>query len=184
MNLKSALVTTALLIGGVGSASAQQVYVGAFTGANLTDTTVNVGGVKLIDQGGDAFLAGIRVGIQTPNRSGWFAGVEAEAATYEGRSRAVVNGDVFNYAIQQSYGVYGRFGASNGRGSVYFRPGYVYLNTSMGNQGVPSLGGGIEVRWTNDIAFRLDAAYTWYNPGWALDKVENYQITFGVSYYF
>lgn len=141
-------------------------------GMTLYDSTVTVGGTELVDQGGDAPMAGARAGY------GWavgmlYLGVEAEALFLTGRSRAVVQGHAYSYSPSTVVGGYGRVG--------WIRPGGSMLYARAGaqlwdGQGVPAVGAGMEIPFGRFYA-RLDISYAW-------GDVERYQGTASLGFRF
>jgi hypothetical protein len=159
-----------------GDAPAQS-YVNAFAGVTLFDSTQTVGGVKLIDQGGDAATAGLRAGWGHRFPAGLYLGAEAELFGASGRSRACVNGECYNLALDGGAGAFARAGwqAQQGGAIFYARGGGQALFTSQGTQIVPALGIGAEVPIAGRFSARIDATYAW-------NATEFYQITAGVVF--
>jgi hypothetical protein len=154
-----------------------QGYVNAFAGAVVMDSTVTVGGVKLIDQGGDAFNAGLRAGWGRVLPSGIYIGAEAELFGAAGRSRAVVNGAVYNLALNGGAAGFVRAGwQPHGSGALFFaRGGAQALFTSQGAQVVPAIGIGAEVPISGRWFARVDLTYAW-------NSTEFYQGNAGVGF--
>lgn len=155
-----------------------QFYIGAFAGMMVFDSTVTVGGVKLVDQGGDAFQGGIRAGWI--NSAAFHFGVEVEGLLASGRSRAVIPG-VGTYSRDVTSGVsaFARVGwRTQGNAIMFLRPGIQYLNTSSGWEVAPAIGVGAEIPLGRNWAARLDILYAW------LDKLEFYTGTIGVIWRF
>jgi hypothetical protein len=173
MNKHATALLAALAMPGAAQA---QGYVNAFAGAVAMDSTQTVGGVKLIDQGGDAFNAGMRAGWGRVLPSGIYIGAEAELFGASGRSRAVVNGAVYNLALNGGAGGFVRAGwQPHGSGALFFaRGGSQALFTSQGTQIVPAIGLGAEVPFSARWFARVDLTYAW-------SGVETYQGTAGIG---
>lgn len=105
MSTVRSLAAAAVLIVSPSLAMAE-VYVNPFAGMLVFDTTTTVGGVKLVDQGGDASQAGIRVGYGHRWPGGLYLGAEAEGFLASGRSRAVVNGETYSWSVNGGAGAY------------------------------------------------------------------------------
>ena len=170
--MKRALFAAALALPGAAQA---QGYVNAFAGAMVTDTTVTVGGVKLVDQGGDALAAGLRAGWGHRFPAGLYLGAEAELFGASGRSRACVNGECYSRALNGGAGAFGRVGWQMQAGALFFaRAGGQAMFTSQGTQRVPAVGAGAEVPIAGRWFARVDLTY-------AAGSVETYQGTAGVG---
>lgn len=173
-------ILIALLIAAIstGRARAEGFYVGPLAGVLVMDTTATVGGVKLVDQGGDATIAGIRGGWGHRFDGGFYLGLEAEGFLASGRSRAVVNGSVYSYEVHNGLAGYVRAGWwTQGNALFFARLGVLSLDTSFGRQNIPSAGIGAEVPFAPGWAARIDGGYSW-------NDVEHYTITAGVVYRF
>ncbi len=172
-------ILTAILTGFFTTkAKAEGFYVNPFVGAMVLDSTVTVGDTKLVDQGGDALMGGLRAGWGRRFSSGLYLGAEAEGFLASGRSRAVVNGVGYSYAVNDGVGAYARAGWMTQGGALFFaRVGGLSLGTSQGRQNIPSAGVGAEVPFAPRWAARIDGGYSW-------NRVEHYTITAGIVYRF
>jgi hypothetical protein len=176
--MRSTLPVAAAFLAGfaltaTGDAPAQNAYVGAFAGVALFDSTVTVGGVKLVDQGGDAAMAGVRAGWGRAWPAGLYLGGEVEGFAASGRSRAVVNGQVYSLSLRGGAGAYGRIGfaPADGRALFFARAGVQAVDTSQGWQTTPAVGLGAEVPFLGTWAARIDAGYAWGSDGRELYSV-------------
>ena len=160
---------------GTGDAPAQG-YVNAFAGMAVFDSTVSVGGVKLVDQGGDAAVGGLRIGYGHRWPSGLYLGAEVEGFAAHGRSRAVVNGVGYSLDLRGGVGGFARLGwVPHGGSSLFFaRAGVQMLSVSRGWDAVPALGVGAEVPFAGSWYARADLTYAW-------NGVETYQGTIGIG---
>jgi hypothetical protein len=163
---------------------AGQFFVNVFAGMMVFDSTVTVGGIKLIDQGGDASQGGIRAGWI--NGGAFHLGVEVEGLLASGRSRAYIPAgnatggvtDIYSRDVSGGYGIYGRIGwRTRGNSIMFLRPGIQYLNTSAGWDTAPAIGVSAEVPIEQDWAMRLDATY-------AKGDIEYYNGTIGIVFRF
>lgn len=103
------------------NARSQTTYsIDAFAGIANFDSTQTVGGVKLIDQGGDATLGGVRTGVGHRWPAGLYLGVELEGLLANGRSRAVVNGEVYDRDLQGAVGGFARVGWMTHSGALFY----------------------------------------------------------------
>jgi len=155
------------------SAKAQGVgHVDIFAGAQLMDRTETVGGVKLIDLGGDAMRAGLRAGYGYRWPSNLYLGGELDGWLASGRARAVVNGWTFSVTEQGGVGAYARIGARGATSGtmIYARVGVQNFQTNVGSDTTPAVGIGAEVGLGGSWAIRLDLTYSW-----AGDGTERYQ---------
>lgn len=171
--MRRTIVAAALLAAATLPAKAES-YVNVFAGAATFDSTVTVGGVKLIDQGGDALSGGLRVGWGMTQQDVYY-GLEAEGFLAHGRSRAVVNGNVYSWELRGGLGAYGRFGWRTGDAIFYGRGGVLALDTNQGWETRPAVGGGAEVPFGPGWAFRVDVTYSWSSGP------EVYQGTIGIT---
>jgi hypothetical protein len=162
-------------ITGNGDAPAQG-YVNVFAGMAVFDSTVTVGGVKLVDHGGDAAMAGARIGWGHRFPAGLYLGAEAELFGASGRSRAVVNGQAYSHELRGGAGGFGRIGFAPGDGRALFfvRGGAQALFTSRGTEWVPAVGAGAEIPFAGRWFARVDVTYAW-------NGIETYQGTVGVG---
>jgi hypothetical protein len=169
------LLATALCAALPGAAQAQGLYINAFAGALLFDSTVTVGGTKLVDQGGDAFLGGMRAGYSWRFDSGLYLAVEAEGFAATGRSRAMVNGVAYTYQVDGGIGAYGVVGWVAPARAVFFaRVGPMLAFTNSGDDVLASVGVGAEIPFAPRWSARIDADYSWGN------SIEHYRATLGV----
>lgn len=174
------------------AAHADGLYVNAFAGPLTFDTTTTVGGIKLIDQGGDALAAGARIGYGRRFASGIYLGAEAEGALASGRSRVVIPAansstgqtETYSRGVNSWVGGFARLGIAPGPvtlsapPSLFFvRAGVQGFNTTQGTDWVPAIGAGAEIRLTQHLAARIDVTYAW-------SDVETYQGTIGLSWRF
>lgn len=161
-------------------------FVNLYAGAAAMDSTQTVGGVKMIDQGGDYYMGGVRIGYDWIAQNGVFVGAEGEGFLGHGRSRALVNGDLFSYTVRGGLGAYGRLGwrtrDSNAR--FFARAGVLGLNTNSGWDMQPAVGLGAEVPFGPGWAARLDGTYSWGARDGTRGGIEHYQLTGGVVYRF
>jgi hypothetical protein len=163
---------------GNGDAPAQS-YVNAFAGVTLFDSTKTVGGVKLIDQGGDAATAGLRAGWGHRFPAGLYLGAEAELFGASGRSRACVNGQCFSFTVDGGAGAFARAGwETQGRALFFVRGGTQVLFTNQGTQWAPAIGIGAEIPFAPRWRARLDITYAWTDR----DKREFTQVSAGAVY--
>lgn len=164
---------TFLVLLGVASLPAKaEFYVNPFAGMTIFDSTVTVGGTKLIDQGGDAINFGVRAGWLSSGP--YFFGGEIEGNGFSGRSRAIVNGQTYNYALEWGVGAYGRVGWRTLNSSAFFARAGV-LTTNQDTR--PDFGVGAEVWIGNGLLARIDLGYA---PG----DVEFYRMTGGLVFRF
>lgn len=166
---KALLLATALLSGTAGLAKAE-FYVNPFAGMMVTDTTADIGTQRIPDMGGDASLAGIRLGIQS--EGSFLYGAELEAFGANGRSRLMLNNGM-TYTVNYDYGVgaYGRIGwRTHGQSLGFFRVGV--LNTNVDTR--VDFGIGAEVPFSEKVRFRVDLGYA---PG----DIEFYRLTAGIA---
>lgn len=185
-------MATAILAASPAMATEPHAYVGAFGGIAVFDTTVSVGGIKVVDQGGDAPIAGARAGIGWRLASGLYLGAEAEAFAGSGRSRLVIPAErsasgateVYSRSLDGGGGAFLRIGIAPGPAtenappSLFFaRAGGQAFSTSMGTEVVPAVGIGAEVRITRHLAARIDATYGW-------NDMETWQATAGLQWRF
>ncbi len=183
--MKKILFALAIMLGLSASAKAEEImwrgfYADGFVGVGLFDSTQTVGGVKLIDQGGDYLSYGARAGYGWRFLQGLYLGGEAELwGTNGGRSRAVVNGDVYNYSINIGGGAFARFGYSpqNTRALFYTRLGMQFRDTNQGTDYPFAVGLGAEVPVSNGY-LRVDFTYS------KASGVELYQTTAGFGWRF
>lgn len=153
-----------------------QGYVGAFAGVTVLDSTVVVDDTKLVDQGGDAAMAGLRAGWGHRWPAGLYLGAEAEVFAAQGRSRAVVNGVGYSLDINGGAGGFARVGwETRGSALFYGRAGVQGIWTNQGTQVVPAVGIGAEVPFAPRWRARVDITYAW-------NGVEYYQMVVGVSF--
>lgn len=138
-----------------------EFHVGAFAGMMVFDSTITVGGIKLVDQGGDAVQGGIRAGIS--NTGPFHFGFEVEGFLASGRSRAVIpNRGVYSLDVSSGLGAFGRVGwRTPGNSVMFLRPGVMFLNTNAGWETVPAVGVGAEIPFARGWAARLDVTYAW-----------------------
>lgn len=145
-----------------------EVYANPFAGMTVFDSTVTVGGTKLIDQGGDAVIGGVRLGIQS--EGSFLYGAELEAFGGTGRSRAIVNGETYSVNLDYGVGAYARIGwRTRGQALGFFRIGV--LNTNIDTR--VDFGAGAEIPISNRMRFRIDLGYA---PG----DIEFYRLTGGI----
>jgi hypothetical protein len=168
----------ALLLAPVPALAQPQPYVNLFAGAVVFDSTVTVGGTKLIDQGGDALALGARVGVGNSAPGVYFGG-EVEGFLASGRSRALVNGEVYSLSLRSGAGAYGRVGWRTYGNSIFFaRGGYLAVNTNRGWRSAPAAGIGAEVPFGPGWTARIDLGFA------SVGGVEHYQMNAGISYRF
>lgn len=146
-------------------------YAELAAGMTTFDSTRTVGDVKLIDLGGDAGQGGGRVGYGW-TRNALYIGVEADVFGFYGRSRAVVNGQVYSYEPSIMAGGYARLGAVRGASLFYVRAGA----QAWDGVGVPAVGVGAEIPFGRFYA-RIDATYSW-------NEIERYQGTVALGFRF
>jgi hypothetical protein len=152
-------------------------YIEGFAGAVLMDSTITVGGVKLVDQGGDALMGGLRAGYRHDFVGGLMLGVEADLWTASGRSRAVVSGSEYSRRLGGGLGLYGRVAFSQPRGgTLYLRGGVQWWEVNGSLSPMPAVGGGAEVPFGGGFYGRVDLTYAWDGRG-----VEHYQGTVGIG---
>lgn len=153
-----------------------QLYTDAFAGVAVFDRTTTVSGIKAIDTGGDALLAGARVGYGHRWPSGLYLSGEAELAAGAGRSRFVVNGQVDSYALRGIAGAFTRIGFAtrDSNALLYARLGGQAMLTNRGTQYVPAVGIGAQIPISQHWYVRIDMTYAW-------NDVETYQGTAGIG---
>jgi hypothetical protein len=175
--VKTRAILLGALVGALLSTSAMaRCDVGAFAGVTVLDSTVVVGDTKLVDQGGDAAMAGLRAGCGYRWPAGLYLGAEAEVFASQGRSRAVVNGVGYSLDLNGGTGAFARVGwETRGSALFYGRAGVQAIFTSQGTQVVPAIGIGAEVPFAPRWRARVDITYAW-------NSVEYYQMTAGVAY--
>lgn len=158
------------------SANAQGFYASPFAGMIVTDSTVTVGGQKLVDQGGDMLAAGLRGGWGAVRPGGLYLGAEVEGWGAAGRSRACVNGSCFSFSVDGAVGGFARVGwQTPGRALGYTRLGGQALFTSQGTQIAPAIGIGAEIPVGPRWRVRLDVTYAWTTQ----DRREFTQVSLG-----
>lgn len=151
-------------------------HVGAFGGMLVMDQNITVGNTELVDNGGDAALAGARAGWGYRWPAGLYVGFEGEAFAASGRSRAVVNGAEYDLTINGGAGAYGRVGWQTHGGALFFaRAGALALMTNQGTRWMPDVGVGAEVPFARRWFARIDLNYAWTD-------LEAYRGTIGVGY--
>ena len=156
-----------------------QGYVNLFAGVAAFDSTVTVGGVKLIDQGGDALMGGARAGWGYRFVGGLYLGIEGEAFAASGRSRAVVNGEVYSRSLDGGLGAFGRVGWQMHSGALFFaRAGALASRTNQGWDTAPAFGAGAEVIVSGPVFARVDVTYVRDSP------METYIGTVGIGWRF
>jgi hypothetical protein len=154
-----------------------ELFVNAFAGMMVFDSTITVGPTKLVDQGGDAIQGGLRLGWINES-PGLHYGVEAEGLLASGRSRAVIPPDVYSLSIHGGLGAYARLGwRTQGNSIMFVRAGALFLNTNQGWETLPAIGVGAEIPFAPRWAVRMDLTYAW-------DRVEFYNGTLGVVWRF
>lgn len=174
--MKKYLLAATLLAGLTVTAQAQEFYINPFAGMLVTDTTARVGQnpVQIVpDMGGDALMAGVRLGIQSTGD--FLYGAELEAFGANGRSRLMLNnGDTYTVNYDYGMGAYGRIGwRTRGQSLAFFRVGV--LNTNVDTR--VDFGIGAEVPFSEKVRFRVDLGYA---PG----DIEFYRLTAGVVFAF
>jgi hypothetical protein len=176
--MKKTLLAASMLAALAVPAHAQSpLYIEGFAGAVLMDSTITVGGVKLVDQGGDALMGGLRAGYRHRFGTGLVLGFEGDAWVANGRSRAVVNGEQYSRRLGGGAGLYGRVGLSlQGRETLYLRAGVQWWEVNGSLSGMPAVGGGAEVPFGGAFYGRVDLTYAWDGRG-----VEHYQGTAGIG---
>lgn len=165
---KALLLATALL-GGTGGLAKAEFYVNPFVGMLVTDTTARVGSEKIVDLGGDAPFAGVRVGW---NSNGSFLyGAELEAFAADGRSRLMfTNGLTYTQDYNYGVGAYGRMGwRTPGNAIAFVRVGV--LNTNVDTR--VDFGVGAEIPMAPNTRVRIDLGYA---PG----DIEFYRLSVGI----
>lgn len=169
--MKNLLLATAL-VGGFAlstNPASAEIYVNPFAGMMVTDTTADIGDQRVPDMGGDAPMAGIRIGVQS--EGSFLYGAELEAFGANGRSRLMLNNGQ-TYTVNYDYGVgaYGRIGwRTNGQSLAFLRVGV--LNTNVDTR--VDFGIGAEVPFSEKVRFRVDIGYA---PG----DIEFYRLTAGI----
>ena len=153
-------------------------YIGGFGGLAVIDSTIDLPAtdtapaVKLVDQGGDGFIFGLRGGWGTLLSHSSYAGIEAEGIIPANvRSRMMAMGVEYTADLRGEIGVYGRLGwAPDENSLVFLRVGAVALgqsfSTSRGTGDssewdiVPAIGVGMETHLTRNLLVRIDFHYT------------------------
>jgi hypothetical protein len=186
MRLIAARLVLGLLVAAPLPAVAQNSswHVNVFAGVGVLDQTRTVGGVKLVDLGGDFLLGGLRAGWGYSFVGGLYLGAEFEGFAASGRARAVVSNEAYSYSVRGGLGTYARAGWQSQGGALFFgRAGLLMMNTNEGWRGLPALGVGAEVPIANlpgdnaaarpaNVSLRVDLTYAW-------DRVEHYMGTVG-----
>jgi hypothetical protein len=139
------------------------------------DSTVTVGEQKLVDQGGDALTAGVRLGYGHRFANGFYLSIEGEAFGASGRSRAVVNGQQYSYQPNAGGGAFVRAGWQMQSGALFYaRVGAQVFYTNTRTEVAPAIGAGAEVIMSGPWFARIDLTY-------ANSSIETYQGTVGVG---
>jgi hypothetical protein len=174
VSARTALAAAALLA--AAAAAHAQPYAEAFAGMTAFDSTIEIGGQKLVDQGGDAVMLGARAGWGHRWPSGVYVGFEGDVFATNGRSRACVNGDCYAFSLRSGAGAYARLGwaPDDGRSLFYIRAGAQGWNTAQGWRAVPAIGAGAEIPFARTWFVRVDGTY-------AADGVETYQGTLSLG---
>lgn len=156
-----------------------QVYLGASLSAITFDRTVTVNGVKLVDQGGDAFAAGPLLGVQRVLASGLVLGAEASWQAVHGRSRAVVGGVAYSYEPQHVGSMLAIVGWAPGdrRSRLLLMGGVQMWTQSSRTDVVPVVGIGAEIPVFGRGFVRPQVMYAW-------NQTERYQMTVTMGWRF
>lgn len=176
------------------------IYIGAFAGAVVLDSTVRFatekpkGGPKLVDQGGDGQIGGLRAGWGAMLNDHVYLGLEVEASkTHRAISRYNSHRSDYQSNLEGDFGTYGRLGWSpEGNSLIFVRAGVSAQDYKVrasrrlvGHLGgavvAPSLGLGLETHLTPGLAARIDATHAM--PTGPLQQ-ETYRVTMGLSWRF
>ena len=174
-------------------------YIGAFGGLAVLDSTVNLPAtdstpnVKLVDQGGDGFIFGLRAGWGTNFNHSGYAGIEVEGILPNNvRSRMMAMGVEYTAHMRGEVGFYGRLGwAPDENSMIFLRAGAAAFRQSFTNSRgtgestewdiVPAIGVGMETHLTRNLLVRIDFHYT----GQAgMNAMEAYHVTAGLAWRF
>ena len=163
------LLCTLALMGLPSLPAKAEIYINPFAGMMVTDTTADIGTQRVPDMGGDAPLAGLRLGIQSTGS--FLYGAEIEASGMDGRSRLMLNnGQTYTVNYDYGLGAYVRIGwRTHGQAIGFFRAGM--LNTNVDTR--LDLGIGAEVPFSDKVRFRVDLGYA---PG----DIGFYRLTAGM----
>jgi hypothetical protein len=193
--LSTLALASGLMVALAGQAAAQRretisapvvgVYVGIFAGAVALDSTINLQadgtrpGAKLVDQGGDGAIVGLRTGWGTLVSQHVYTGLELEGVVpIDANSRYDVNGLRYRRRLQNEVGAYGRVGWSpDGYSLLFLRGGLAVPLTTVDQRVIAIIGAGAEVPFGRRFAGRVDISYSFPSGG---AHLETYRLTAGV----
>ena len=166
-------------------APVDSIYVGVFAGAIALDSTVSFAsngtkpGIKLVDQGGDGAIFGLRVGWGMRISQHIYVGVEGEAMFPANvNSRYDANGERYRRRFFNELGAYARIGWSpDGSSLLFLRGGLGVPLTADDQTAIAILGAGAEVPIGRRFAGRIDIGYSF---PYTRALLESYRLTAGL----
>lgn len=173
-------------------------YVGLFAGAVVIDSTVDFPATetrpagRIVDQGGDGLILGVRAGWGTMLDRTIYAGFEGEIVLpHNVTSRLDAYGAEYRARLRNELGVYGRLGwVTYGHSLIYLRAGVSvprqnFESVQGGNDAksadftlVPTIGGGMEMNFSQRLFGRADITYSWPTGE---NAIESYRFTAGLG---
>lgn len=175
-------------------------YVNGFAGIAVLDSTVEFPETatrpagKIVDQGGDGPIFGMRAGWGRMATRHLYLGTEAELTLpLNVTSRLMAYGAEYRARLRNEAGVFGRIGWSPEGNSLFFLragvtvPRQSFQSVRDGNDPgtnwsvVPTIGLGAETHLTRNVAARIDATYSMPT---GVNRIESYRLTAGLVWRF